>query len=548
MRCRRNRQAIAIAAASCLSASPAVIAGEGHAIDPVPLRTVLHDDVRVLWLGDSYSIPYADRPSAASLLSWRIDRWTAFQTGDGPSWFCARFEELATGITTISGSNAYRLHPVVPGSDPRFGLPLWRLREYLPDPSAPGSIDLMQYRMRPYVVASGFPGRFVFPGQTASVRPLFVDATGTDAAVASVTLSGGAQGTVEFDPRRQARPSRVDGLDPETATPAPPADGHIFAAPADYPLVADSASELIFRTAVKPDPNAPVNTVNPAGFVTYRTLDDQREPGLYFSALADGSWSYSGFGSDVPSGTPGFPSKVFSRAQLAYWLDATTLDPEQPLVVFYLLAVEDIEPAEATLAMQNMIDQTAGAAQDAGLGTIHHCLVIPWLHRVDGQDNPTRFPEQRDAAFAIAGARDDVSAISIFDATDQQMFDGNPTSKAWLAANGYDDFRYGSYTADLSTDGGGANGGLLDVFRSHPGSRDAGAFFAHIIEKTIVDACPADFAPPYGVLDLADIGGFITRFVDQEPSADLAAPRGVLDLADVTVFVQSFSSGCAAGG
>ena len=57
-------------------------------------------------------------------------------------------------------------------------------------------------------------------------------------------------------------------------------------------------------------------------------------------------------------------------------------------------------------------------------------------------------------------------------------------------------------------------------------------------------ACPADIAPPFGVLDLQDINAFVTGFGNQQPIADLAAPFGVFDLADIGVFVGGFNGGC----
>lgn len=56
--------------------------------------------------------------------------------------------------------------------------------------------------------------------------------------------------------------------------------------------------------------------------------------------------------------------------------------------------------------------------------------------------------------------------------------------------------------------------------------------------------CPADLAPPFGVLDLADVQAFVTGFTTQDPIADLAPPFGVWDLGDVQAFVDSFISGC----
>lgn len=55
--------------------------------------------------------------------------------------------------------------------------------------------------------------------------------------------------------------------------------------------------------------------------------------------------------------------------------------------------------------------------------------------------------------------------------------------------------------------------------------------------------CPADLAPPYGVLDLSDISAFVQGFMTQNPIADLSGD-GFFDLQDITIFVAAFSSGC----
>ena len=56
--------------------------------------------------------------------------------------------------------------------------------------------------------------------------------------------------------------------------------------------------------------------------------------------------------------------------------------------------------------------------------------------------------------------------------------------------------------------------------------------------------CPADFAEPFGVIDLADIAGFLVAFNNGDSAADLAEPFGTLDLADISAFVQAFLAGC----
>lgn len=55
---------------------------------------------------------------------------------------------------------------------------------------------------------------------------------------------------------------------------------------------------------------------------------------------------------------------------------------------------------------------------------------------------------------------------------------------------------------------------------------------------------PADLAPPYGVLDLADINAFVAGFINQDPATDIAPPFGVWDLADINAFAEAFGLGC----
>ena len=53
----------------------------------------------------------------------------------------------------------------------------------------------------------------------------------------------------------------------------------------------------------------------------------------------------------------------------------------------------------------------------------------------------------------------------------------------------------------------------------------------------------ADFAAPLGLLDLADIVGFVTAFSANDPAGDLDA-NGMFDLDDITEFVSAFIAGC----
>ncbi len=53
----------------------------------------------------------------------------------------------------------------------------------------------------------------------------------------------------------------------------------------------------------------------------------------------------------------------------------------------------------------------------------------------------------------------------------------------------------------------------------------------------------AELAEPFGLLDLADITGFISAFSAGGPAADLDG-SGLLDLADINLFVTAFTAGC----
>jgi len=53
----------------------------------------------------------------------------------------------------------------------------------------------------------------------------------------------------------------------------------------------------------------------------------------------------------------------------------------------------------------------------------------------------------------------------------------------------------------------------------------------------------ADLAPPFGLLDLADISAFTGGFVAMNPAADLNND-GLFDLTDISLFTGAFVAGC----
>lgn len=59
--------------------------------------------------------------------------------------------------------------------------------------------------------------------------------------------------------------------------------------------------------------------------------------------------------------------------------------------------------------------------------------------------------------------------------------------------------------------------------------------------------CPcsiADLAPPFGEVNIFDLGTFIDLFANQDPRADLAAPAGVFNFFDMAAYLQHFAAGC----
>ena len=114
------------------------------------------------------------------------------------------------------------------------------------------------------------------------------------------------------------------------------------------------------------------------------------------------------------------------------------------------------------------------------------------------------------------------------------------------------DVQSGRLVAKLLSSSGMARDGLGDAVCESGGVVLAGASGTDLPALDVYSAgavlgfhisCLADFAPPFGVLDLADVALFVHLFASMDPLADFD-PDGVFDLSDVTGFVRSFMSGC----
>jgi hypothetical protein len=73
---------------------------------------------------------------------------------------------------------------------------------------------------------------------------------------------------------------------------------------------------------------------------------------------------------------------------------------------------------------------------------------------------------------------------------------------------------------------------------------DGSGRFRVLLRDGCSEPCPADLAPPFGVLDFFDVVAFLDAFGSMSTDADLAAPFGVWNFFDVSEFVRSFSEGC----
>lgn len=78
--------------------------------------------------------------------------------------------------------------------------------------------------------------------------------------------------------------------------------------------------------------------------------------------------------------------------------------------------------------------------------------------------------------------------------------------------------------------------GLAELIK--PGTADA------VLAVPYRPACPADLAPPVGVLDFFDLAAFLGAFSRQDSAADLARPFGQFDFFDVSAYLRAFNAGC----
>lgn len=135
-----------------------------------------------------------------------------------------------------------------------------------------------------------------------------------------------------------------------------------------------------------------------------------------------------------------------------------------------------------------------------------------------------------------------ISFASIEDMVDHIQWNVNGITNAVADERSQQAVNAGLWTAAtdwISTSGNSLSIGLIPAGGELHGPSDYA-----VAEPPMGPCNPADVAEPFGILDLADIGAFVTAFTTSGALADLAAPFGVLDLSDINVFVTSFVAGC----
>jgi len=317
----------------------------------------------------------------------------------------------------------------------------------------------------------------------------------------------------------------------------PPVPAQINAALPDIDAINDLDQMIRVPLAIDPSLVGTNQYLDAAGAIYYQVdAQGSRLPGMYYSYIADDSWSYRGFGDDLECN--GTHDKVFTGEQLTHWLDVTTLEQEQPTLFAWYLAPESSGYTTTRQRMERMIDIADAAASDIGLADVHHLVIISHMITYSGNNGHALVEAQQRAAFDIATERSNVAAASIYAATDGILFDGNPDAIQWLQDHGFDDFEFGSLQADLTAEP--IAGRLLDAALLHPAGSEGGAFFATILGDLFRQAgCVADFAPD-GRINVDDLLHVIAHWgTTLEGDHD---GSGVMDVGELLLVIQSWGA------
>ena len=507
------------------------------------MAQLLRDDARMVVMGDSYSVSWFFRVPPACLRVWPIPRITAMEGGPKQYHDLMRALALSNQVSAVESGDPEGLGYTVERQEPKpsfFALPVRGMREFHANEDLVLGYGnrLLEFRIQNYRFEPGLNGPFSQAGDLVRFRMLYRCTSDPALQLPAVSLQDYYGGLVPMDLLSNARGFLHLGEDPLIGR--APVPGQVNATLPDMDVNNDVAELLRVRVSTDPAFVGSNTYLDVAGGVYYHVDEEgQRLPGLYYSYLSDDSWSYSGFCSDQEASHA--YDKQFSREQLVHWLDATTLDPSQPVVFTWYVAPETLGPEESLAVFEQMIDTMDAVGKEVGLHDVRHLLIIPHMYYFsfglgDSEAAHGYMLAQQDAAFTIAQERSNVAAASIYAATDTLLFDGRQDGLNWLQEHGFDDFQFGSLQANLV--GPPISGHLLDTVRVHPLGEEGAGFFAAVLGDLIREAgCPADFSPD-GLINIHDLLLVLTHW-NESGEMDLDGD-GVINVGELLAVLDAW--------
>jgi len=498
---------ICSAAMAIGSGSPAS-AGNQAWVGLEDMAELLRNDARMVVMGDSYACSWFFRVPPAFLRVWPIPRIGAVEGGARQYHDIIRGLPISNQVEYVAASDDLGYTVERQESVPDyFALPLRGMLEIHADENlVPGYGNrLLEFRLQNYRFEPGVHGAFSRAGDHIRFRMLYRSQSDTSLQLPSIDLQDYWGDVSTMDLLEHARGFLHLGEDPLVGR--APAARQVNATLPDIDVDNDIANLL--RVGVSLDPSfIGSNTYLDVAGALYYHVDKKGErlPGLYYSYLVDDSWNYAGFCSNNEA-SHAF-DKRFSREQAVHWLDATTLDPAQPVVFTWYVAPETLNYDDSLAVFEQMIDELDAVGNEVGLADVRHLLVISHMYYFggglgDGEVAHGYMLAQQNAAFTLAQERSNVAAASIYGATDGTLFDGSEECLQWLIERGFENFQLGGLMTDLVNPP--IAGGLLDASRVHPLGDEGASFFAAVLGDLIREAgCPADLSPD-GLINIHDL-------------------------------------------
>jgi hypothetical protein len=513
---------------------------EQHSVGLEKMAKLLRGDVRLISMGDSYSSPYFARVPLASLRVWPIHNIAALSGGATLNSHLITCTAQCNPVSDIRAEDALGYAVERNTSKTFFTLPILGMQEIYTSPSFDdeNTDQLFTIGLNNFgdaYMSNGVHGKFAESESNVRFRFLYRCPTKSEQMIDSIKILDEMQEVGVVQLQDDARPFWHLGENPLTDT-RQAIPRQINASSEDFPALNNTEGYLRIRLEQIGSLQGTNQYFEPAGGVYYH-LDSkgERETGLYFSYVADASWSYSGFGCDT-EGSASF-DKRFSLEQFTHWLDVTTLDRNQPIVFMWFLAPEQLSYNTSFNRMTDMIEQANTSAKLVGITSVDHLIIIGSLFNLTNDVELTKvyIRNQQEAAFDLASTRSDVAAASLFSATDEVFFNGTG-GVPWLLYHGFDHFEFGSNSIDLIEETGGD---LFDVWNIHPSSPNSAAFFSALLGEMIREAgCKADVLAD-GYININDFLKVVSRFGQENVHEDINED-GIVDIRDLLLVIDGW--------